>query len=108
MKFSEFEVAALTTALYDDKYRIMYPALGLAGETGEVLEKIKKMYRDDGGVLTDDKRDAVRKEIGDVLWYVAALCRDLDITMTDVAESVLLKLKSRAERNVLRGSGDER
>jgi NTP pyrophosphatase (non-canonical NTP hydrolase) len=108
MKFSEFEAAALTTALYDDKYRVMYPALGLAGETGEVLEKIKKVYRDNDGRLDSDKVDAIAKEIGDVLWYVAALCRDLDITMDDVAESVLAKLRSRAERNALRGSGDER
>jgi NTP pyrophosphatase (non-canonical NTP hydrolase) len=106
--FDEFESAALTTVLYDDKYRIFYPALGLAGETGEVLEKIKKVFRDNDGVLADEKRKEIAKELGDVLWYIAALCRDLDITMDDVAELVIAKLKSRAERNVLRGSGDER
>jgi NTP pyrophosphatase (non-canonical NTP hydrolase) len=106
--FDDFEAAALTTVLYDDKYRIFYPALGLAGETGEVLEKIKKVFRDNDGVLADEKRKEIAKELGDVLWYIAALCRDLDITMDDVAELVIAKLKSRAERNVLRGSGDER
>jgi NTP pyrophosphatase (non-canonical NTP hydrolase) len=108
MTFDEFEKGALSTVLYDDHIRILYPALGLAGETGEVLEKIKKVYRDESGVLTDDKRAAIKKELGDVLWYVAALCRDLDISMSDAADCVLLKLKDRAERNVLRGSGDER
>lgn len=108
MTFDEFEKAAIATAMYDDKYKLFYPALGLAGETGEVLEKIKKVFRDEQGVMTDERRLAIQKELGDVLWYVAALCRDLDISMSTTANCVLVKLKSRAERNVLRGSGDER
>ena len=80
-----------------------YAALGLCGEAGEVAEKIKKSIRD-GHFNEED----VAKEIGDVLWYVAALCQSLNICMEVAAMNNILKLESRKARNVLGGSGDDR
>ena len=104
MKFTEYQELAKTTAIYPDNARIFYPALGLAGEVGEVCEKVKKHIRD-GRVL--DKED-LTKELGDVLWYLSALAGDLGINLEDVAVTNYNKLKSRMERNVLSGSGDNR
>lgn len=103
MNFKEYQELAATTAIYPEEYRIVYPALGLAGESGEVAEKVKKYIRD--GNLD---RDLLAKELGDVLWYVSALSRDLGIDLEDVASRNIEKLRSRAERGTLRGSGDSR
>ena len=104
MKFKEYQDLAKTTAIYPENAKIFYPCLGLAGEIGEVCEKVKKNIRD-GRVL--DKEE-LKKEIGDVLWYMSALCSDLEINLEDVAVTNYNKLKSRMERNVLSGSGDNR
>lgn len=105
MTFDEYQTAAAETAVYkrNPQMTIMYPALGLAGETGEVLEKIKKFYRD---AVID--REAVKKELGDVLWYVSALAGDLGFTLDDVAQTNINKLRDRKMRNQLHGSGDNR
>jgi NTP pyrophosphatase (non-canonical NTP hydrolase) len=103
VNFKEYQELAATTAIYPEEYRIVYPALGLAGESGEVAEKVKKYIRD--GNLD---RDLLAKELGDVLWYVSALSRDLGIDLEDVASRNIEKLRSRAERGTLRGSGDSR
>lgn len=103
MNFKEYQELAAKTAIYPEEYRIVYPALGLAGESGEVAEKVKKYIRD--GNLD---RDLLAKELGDVLWYVSALSRDLGIDLDDVASRNIDKLRSRAERGTLRGSGDSR
>src|SRR6185312_9805241 len=87
---------------------IIYPALGLAGETGEVLEKVKKMIRDDSGNLTEERRQALTKELGDVLAYLAELTTDLDITLEEVAQSTFEKMRSRKERGTTSGDGDDR
>jgi NTP pyrophosphatase (non-canonical NTP hydrolase) len=109
MTFDEYQKAARETAQYPDIGRnVAYPTLGLAGETGEVAERVKKMYRDDGGVLTPQRRDALKAELGDVLWYVAALCSELGLSMKDVAEHNIRKLRDRRDRNVIKGDGDER
>ncbi len=86
---------------------LSYVALGL-GEVGEVQGKIKKIIRDSGGVITDDHRKAISKELGDILWYISQTCTELDISMEKVAEENLEKLFSRKERGMLKGSGDER
>lgn len=88
----------------------MEKALGLAGETGEVLEKIKKMIRDKDGVFhpTPEDIDELKKELGDVLWYLSALAFYNDIELDDVARTNLSKLKDRQERNKIHGSGDNR
>jgi len=88
--------------------KIVYPALGLAGETGEVIEHVKKMYRDSSRVLDAERRAKLIKEIGDVLWYIAVLTEDLGIPLSEVAETNIAKLKSRQERGVLHGAGSDR
>lgn len=88
----------------------MEKALGLAGETGEVLEKIKKMIRDKNGVFSPTPEDIaeLKKELGDVLWYLSALAFYNGIDLDDVARANLEKLRSRKERNQIHGSGDNR
>jgi NTP pyrophosphatase (non-canonical NTP hydrolase) len=82
--------------------------LGLVGEAGEVADKLKKVIRDHGGVLTDPVRDAVAKELGDVLWYLSVLAYELDYDLNTIAQGNLDKLASRQERGVISGSGDNR
>lgn len=109
MNFSEYQAAAAKTAIYPNAgNNLTYPVLGLCGESGEVAEKIKKALRDDGGKISKEKRQELKKELGDVLWYVAAICRELRLSMLDVAKSNLEKLESRSERDALGGSGDDR
>lgn len=107
--FNLFQEEAINFAVYPDQGdNLYYPALGLAGEAGEVCEKIKKVMRDKDGVLTTEDRLEIKKEIGDVLWYVSALAYELDLELSNVAEAVLIKLRDRAHRNVIKGSGDNR
>ena len=112
-----FELEGVTrevaeTAIYPESgtgsaLALAYVALGL-GEAGEVQGKIKKILRDDNGVLTKEKRDAIGKELGDLLWYVARTASEISMLLDDVAEINIHKLKDRAERGVLGGSGDNR
>ena len=108
--FDDYQTGAMSTAVYPGKGEgnWTYPALGLAGETGEISEKLKKAIRDDGGVVTDERRAGIRKELGDVLWYVAALCTELNLEMQDVAEFNLQKLAKRKDEGKLHGDGDNR
>jgi NTP pyrophosphatase (non-canonical NTP hydrolase) len=87
---------------------LAYPALGLAGEAGEVAEHAKKAIRDDAGVVTEERRQAMAKELGDVLWYVSQLASELGLELDEIARANLEKLLSRQRRGVLSGSGDER
>ncbi|HEX3509898.1 MAG TPA: nucleoside triphosphate pyrophosphohydrolase family protein [Solirubrobacteraceae bacterium] len=80
----------------------------MAGEAGEVAEHAKKAIRDDGGVLSSERRAAMSKELGDVLWYVAQLASELDLDLDEIAGANLEKLLSRQRRGVLSGSGDDR
>jgi len=108
MEFKEYQDKAVATAIYGKGSVIIYPALGLGNEAGEVLGKIKKVLRDNEGVFDKESIDKISDEIGDVLWYIAALCRDLNINMEDVAKNNLIKLLDRQTRNVIQGSGDKR
>ena len=109
MHLSDYQEKAQTTALYPNAgQNLYYPALGLGGETGEVLNKIKKVMRDHGGVVTDEYREILRGELGDVLWYVAALARELNLDLNDIAQANLDKLFSRKDRGTLGGDGDTR
>lgn len=109
MDFDKYVELSEETAIYpSDRELPIYPVLGLVGEAGEVAEKVKKAIRDDGGELTDEKLEELIDEIGDVVWYIAALCRDLDISLDYVARHNLEKLLDREERGVLQGSGDDR
>lgn len=87
---------------------IVYPTLGLVNEAGEVAGKIKKIFRDRGGDITDEDREALKAELGDVFWYLTQICTNLDLTLEEVAEANLDKLFSRLERGAIRGDGDYR
>lgn len=106
--FNDYQKDCLETKVYPVEYNVMYPSLGLAGEAGEVCDKVKKIYRDDEGLLSEEKRKEIAKELGDVLWYVASICSDLGIQMRSVALMNRDKLFSRKERGTLHGSGDNR
>ena len=109
MELSDYQERSRATAVYPGAgANLLYPTLGLCGEAGEVAEKIKKMVRDDAGVLSPERRDALAKELGDVLWYVAQLATEAGLDLDAVAAGNLDKLLSRRDRDVLRGSGDDR
>ena len=108
MRFDEYQYFTSTTAKYPPEQGINYTALGLAGEAGEYCDKIKKIIRDDQGELTEEKRTALIKELGDVLWYVAQAARMLNCSLSEIAEKNMEKLTSRKERGVIGGSGDDR
>lgn len=111
MDFSEYQHKANETAIYPGKDTInglLYTALGLPGEAGEVANKVKKILRDDDGVLTEERQAAIEKEIGGVLWYCAQLATEMGTSLGSIARTNIEVLADRAERNVLTGSGDER
>lgn len=108
MDLDDYQRAARRTALYGEGNRVVYPALGLASEAGEVAGKIKKVLRDQGGDFARVPREAIRDELGDVLWYVAVLAADLGLSLDDIASRNVEKLASREARGRLGGSGDER
>jgi NTP pyrophosphatase (non-canonical NTP hydrolase) len=108
MELSEYQALSRRTAQYPREAWLAYPALGLAGEAGEVAEHAKKAIRDDGGEMTAERRAAMSKELGDVLWYVAQLASELGLELDEIASTNLEKLLSRQRRGVLSGSGDER
>ncbi len=87
MLLSDYQSRSRATAVYPQSGdNILYPTLGLCGEAGEVAEKIKKMVRDDGGILSDERRAALSKELGDVLWYVAQIATEADLDLDTIAE----------------------
>lgn len=108
MFLNSYQKAATRTRIYKDDHKIMYPALGLCGEAGEVAEKIKKLYRDSEGDVSQDFQLAVKKELGDVLWYIANLANDLGLSLDDIAKTNLKKLAARKKSNKISGSGDDR
>lgn len=108
MTFREYQTAAAETAIYPAHLRRLYPVLGLCGEAGEVAEKVKKLYRDSGGCPSSDFIAGLEKELGDVLWYLAAICRDFDISLERCAALNIEKLLDRQARGVLQGNGDRR
>ncbi len=108
MELSEYQRLSRSTAEYPRQEALTYPALGLAGEAGEFADHAKKVIRDDGGEVTPQRREAMAKELGDVLWYVAQLASELGLELDQVARDNLDKLLSRQRRGVLSGSGDER
>lgn len=109
MEFKEYQRRSRSTAKYPHAgNNFIYPTLGLAGESGEVAEKIKKIIRDDGGTVSEEKKQEILKELGDVLWYVAQISTELGLSLEDVAQGNLDKLASRAARLVISGSGDNR
>jgi NTP pyrophosphatase (non-canonical NTP hydrolase) len=108
VELSEYQRLSRRTAEYPREQWLAYPALGLAGEAGEVAEHAKKAIRDDGGTVSEERRGAMAKELGDVLWYVAQLASELELDLDEIAAQNLEKLRSRQRRGVLSGSGDDR
>lgn len=109
MDLNAYQQGARRTARYPDVgSNPIYPTLGLCGEAGEVADKVKKVLRDDGGCFSAEVREALKLELGDVLWYVAQLASELDFDLETIAQANLDKLASRAARNVIAGSGDDR
>ena len=104
-----YQKFARETAIYPDLgNNYVYPVLGLTGESGEVAEKFKKLIRDKGGVVDQEFKDVVKKELGDVLWYISNICSELNIELEHVAGDNIMKLFSRKDRGKLHGSGDNR
>lgn len=108
--FSQYQEATEETAIYPDELPefidagTVYTAMGVSDEAGEVAGKVKKAVRENDPSYLEDVED----ELGDVLWYVAGLARELDIDLGEVAEKNLQKLLDRQERGVLEGEGDDR
>jgi NTP pyrophosphatase (non-canonical NTP hydrolase) len=118
MNFSEYQKECIKYSKYPTLYlrvgeafvpcSYIYPTLGLGDESGEVLGKLKKLLRDRNGILTPEYLDAIKKEIGDVMWYVAMLCTELSLDLKDVCITNINKLDGRLERGTIKGSGDNR
>ena len=110
MTFNEYQIEAEKTATYPrstTKDALTYLGLGLTGEAGEVADKIKKWLRVDYP-LTPQKREEIILELGDQLWYISEIARELEYELQEVAEMNVKKLKDRQERNRLHGDGDYR
>ena len=108
LQFNEYCKAAATTDRYPNECKPWVYALGLTGEAGELADKIKKVYRDKGGVFKQEEREAIAKELGDVLWYLTRLGATLGFSLEQIAEMNIEKLADRARRGKIGGSGDER
>ncbi len=108
MELSDYQRLSRRTAEYPREAWLAYPALGLAGEAGEVAEHAKKAIRDEDGTVSDERKAAMSKELGDVLWYVAQIATELELSLDEIAEQNLEKLLSRQQRGVLNGDGDDR
>jgi NTP pyrophosphatase (non-canonical NTP hydrolase) len=121
--FDQYQKEAMKTALYKDAVdkldpeadapnlrqilKLSYAALGL-GESGEVQGKIKKIIRDANGIIDEERRTAIKKELGDTLWYIAMIAEELSLSLGDIAVANIDKLQSRKERGALHGDGDTR
>lgn len=109
LTFEKYQEGAKETALYPNVGKNpYYPALGLTGEAGEIANKVKKIMRDKDGHIDDETRDDIKKELGDVLWYVAAVASEFGLSMGEIASKNYDKLKKRQENNTIKGSGDNR
>jgi NTP pyrophosphatase (non-canonical NTP hydrolase) len=107
--FDDYQKESRATAKYPViGHKVIYPTLGLLGEAGEIAEKIKKMFRDRNGELSQEEKDLLAKELGDVLWYLAQLSSELGLSLSDIAQGNVQKLKDRMTRGVIHGSGDAR
>jgi NTP pyrophosphatase (non-canonical NTP hydrolase) len=109
MNFSEYQIKSRKTAGYPAIGNpVIYPVLGLVNEAGEVAGKIKKVFRDKDGQISEDTRAALKAELGDVLWYIAQVATELNLSLDDIAEHNIAKLYDRLERGKIRGDGDNR
>ncbi len=109
IEFNEYQKKAWETAIYPNKGKnLIYLMLSLGGESGEVLEKMKKIIRDDNYEIISEKKEELKKEIGDVFWYFASISTELGLELEDVIKTNLIKLVSRNKREMFHGSVDNR
>ena len=109
MDFKTYQKLARLTAQYPNLgSNNIYPTLGLVVEAGEVAEKVKKVIRDKKGIFDEESKKGIKKELGDVLWYISNLCNEFDFELEEVALQNLEKLKLRAAKGKISGSGDDR
>ena len=109
MEINHYQMESRKTAIYPDIGKnAIYPTLGLVGESGEVADKVKKILRDNKGIFDKKSKEAIKLELGDVLWYVSQLSTELGFELEEVAEANLKKLFSRKLRGHISGCGDNR
>ena len=109
MNFNDYQQKSRATAQYPAiGHAVIYPALGLVNEAGEVAGKIKKIFRDKQGVIGAAEREALKAELGDVLWYIAQVATELDLPLDEIAEANITKLLDRQARGKIQGDGDNR
>ena len=109
MDFKTYQKKARLTAQYPNLgFNNIYPTLGLVGEAGEVAEKVKKVIRDKNGIFDEESKEGIKKELGDVLWYLSNLCNEFNFRLEDVALQNLEKLNQRVAKGKISGSGDDR
>lgn len=113
MNLNEFQQEAGRFAVYPGKNEegiggLVYCTLGLTGESGEVSEKVKKLLRDSNGIITDEIRRAIAYELSDVFWYLQQAATEIKYSLEDIGSMNIEKLRSRSQRGVMGGSGDNR
>ena len=109
MEFHEYQIRSRQTAQYPPiGHAVIYPTLGLVNEAGEVAGKIKKVFRDKDGLISEETCQALKAELGDVLWYLAQVTTELGLDLEEVAEDNLAKLRDRQKRGRIGGEGDTR
>jgi len=109
MNFNDYQTKSRKTAQFPSiGHPVIYPTLGLVNEAGEVAGKIKKVFRDKGGEINEETRSALKAELGDVLWYLAQVATELDLSLDEIAEYNIDKLMDRLERGKIKGDGDNR
>jgi NTP pyrophosphatase (non-canonical NTP hydrolase) len=109
MNFTEYQTKSRVTAKYPViGHGVIYPTLGLTNEAGEVAGKIKKVFRDKDGIISDETREALKAELGDVLWYLSQTATELGLSLDEIAEYNLAKLLDRQARGKIQGDGDNR
>src|SRR5918994_908654 len=109
MNFNDYQTKSRKTAGYPAiGHPVIYPTLGLVNEAGEVAGKIKKVFRDQEGQISEETREALKAELGDVLWYIAQIATELELSLDEIAEHNIAKLYDRLERGKIKGEGDNR
>ena len=109
MNFTDYQQKSKATAKYPViGHGVIYPTLGLTNEAGEVAGKIKKVFRDKDGVISEETRQALKAELGDVLWYLAQVATELNLSLDEIAEYNIAKLLDRQARGKIQGDGDNR
>jgi NTP pyrophosphatase (non-canonical NTP hydrolase) len=109
MNFKDYQSKSRKTAAYTPiGHPVIYPTLGLVNEAGEVAGKIKKVFRDKNGEISEETREALKAELGDVLWYIAQVATELNLSLDEIAEYNIAKLYDRLERGQIQGDGDNR